>query len=84
MLVFLCADGIEGLFCRELGIKYTEFEHIVVSHVSSMWYVMWVSCDISCALRTLCQCTDWAGLAICDLCLHTCQLSGGREMCDFV
>ena len=40
LLVFLCADGIEGLFSRELGIKYTEFEHIVVSHVSSMWYVM--------------------------------------------
>lgn len=44
LLVFLCADGIEGLFCRELGIKYTEFEHIVVGHVSSMWYLL---CHVS-------------------------------------
>ena len=30
-----CAEGIEGLYSKELGIKYTEFEHIVVGHVRS-------------------------------------------------
>lgn len=32
-----CAEGIEGLYSRELGIKYTEFEHIVVGHMGIMW-----------------------------------------------
>ena len=31
-----CAEGIEGLYSKELGIRYTEFEHIVVGHVSIM------------------------------------------------
>ena len=38
------AEGIEGLYSKELGIRYTEFEHIVVGHVRSC-EVMWASCD---------------------------------------
>ena len=28
-------EGIEGLYSKELGIRYTEFEHVVVGHVRS-------------------------------------------------